>query len=53
MQDTLPEEDIEEEKECELCGGEGIVYIDEDDGEGHMMRGVAARACICRLDYEI
>lgn len=25
---------------CEFCGGEGEYYGDEDDGEGHVARGV-------------
>lgn len=30
---------------CETCGGEGEVATDEDDGEGHTMRGVGTAKC--------
>jgi hypothetical protein len=34
--------------ECEICGDTGEVPCDEEDGEGHTMRGVSTRKCICR-----
>lgn len=34
---------------CEFCGGTGVVSVDEDDGEGHVMRGTGSRKCVCRL----
>ena len=35
-------------EECEYCGGTGEVATDEDDGEGHTMRGVGSQKCICQ-----
>lgn len=38
------------ESECEHCGGAGVYNEDEDDGEGHTMRGVGKEVeCICQL----
>jgi hypothetical protein len=34
---------------CELCGGTGEISTDEQDGEGHTMRGVGTQKCICRV----
>jgi len=34
-----------EEEVCELCEGEGYILEDEDDGEGHTMRGTNSRIC--------
>lgn len=31
--------------ECGLCGGSRQVTCDEDDGEGHIQRGVGTRRC--------
>ncbi len=36
------------EERCEHCHGEGEVATDEDDGEGHTMRGVGSQKCICQ-----
>lgn len=36
------------EGECAECGGTGEVATDEDDGEGHTMRGVGSQPCICQ-----
>ena len=33
---------------CEYCRGEGEVAHDEDDGEGHIMRGVDIKKCSCQ-----
>ena len=32
-------------KPCETCGGTGEVATDEDDGNGHSMRGVGTSKC--------
>lgn len=32
---------------CEYCEGTGEMACDEDDGEGHIMRGVGTTKCIC------
>jgi hypothetical protein len=39
-----------DEGECPLglCDGTGVVAVDEEDGEGHTMRGVGSRPCPCR-----
>lgn len=37
-----------DEGECIYCGGEGEVATDEDDGEGHIMRGVGTQKCVCQ-----
>ncbi len=34
---------------CSACLGEGEVPSDEDDGEGHVMRGVGIEKCICKI----
>lgn len=39
----------ENEDKCEWCGGEGVIATDEDDGEGHTMRGVGSQKCICQV----
>lgn len=39
-----------DEDVCEWCGGTGEVATDEDDGEGHTMRGVGTKKCICQYD---
>lgn len=36
------------EERCEHCHGSGEVATDEDDGEGHTMRGVGTQKCICQ-----
>jgi hypothetical protein len=36
------------EERCEHCHGDGEVATDEDDGEGHTMRGVGSQKCICQ-----
>lgn len=33
---------------CEHCLGDGEIAQDEDDGEGHIMRGVNIKKCICQ-----
>ena len=43
-------ETFEEEDKCEWCDGTGEVATDEDDGEGHLMRGVGTKKCICQYD---
>ncbi len=35
---------------CGYCEGTGEVSCDEDDGEGHMMRGVGTQKCICQIE---
>lgn len=40
--------EIKEEERCEHCFGSGEVATDEDDGEGHTMRGVGTQKCICQ-----
>lgn len=30
---------------CTYCGGEGYIATDEEDGEGHTMRGVGRERC--------
>jgi len=37
---------------CDDCDGEGEVSTDEDDGEGHTMRGVGLRKCHCQIDKD-
>ena len=39
-----------EEGECATCGGTGEVATDEDDGEGHIMRGVGTQKCECQTE---
>lgn len=34
-----------DEEVCELCEGDGFIYEDEDDGEGHTTRGTGWRIC--------
>lgn len=41
---------VEEDEQCTMCDGEGVVAVDESDGEGHYMRGVGEQKCLCRLD---
>ena len=41
--------DCGEKKVCEICGGSGEVSCDEDDGEGHMQRGVGTEKCECKI----
>lgn len=43
-------QECEVEEVCEFCLGEGEVSEDVDDGEGHTMRGVGTRKCICRVE---
>lgn len=39
------------EEECEFCGGEGEVTVDEfDPDSGQMMRGVGHQKCVCQLE---
>lgn len=40
--------DYSKEERCEHCKGTGEVATDEDDGEGHIMRGVGTSKCICQ-----
>lgn len=40
---------IEDGQMCEDCNDEGEVSTDESDGEGHIMRGVGSRKCICKI----
>lgn len=40
--------EITTEERCEHCHGSGEVATDEDDGEGHTMRGVGTQKCICQ-----
>ena len=35
---------------CDDCYGEGVVATDEDDGEGHTMRGVGSEPCHCKSE---
>lgn len=44
--------ECEVEEVCEFCYGDGEVSTDEDDGEGHIMRGVGSQTCICRVREE-
>jgi hypothetical protein len=45
----LSKEDEEAMNVCEECGGTGEISTDEDDGEGHTMRGVGTRPCpLCK-----
>lgn len=41
--------DYSTEEVCTDCYGTGIVATDEDDGEGHTMRGVGESKCICQV----
>lgn len=35
-------------KDCEYCGGEGVVHVDVfDPDSGQWMRGVGTKECIC------
>ena len=43
---------LEEDEVCELCGGTGEITTDEDDGEGHIQRGVGTRKCICQIEHD-
>lgn len=36
------------EEVCDDCLGTGEIVTDEDDGEGHVMRGVGNRKCHCQ-----
>jgi len=38
------------EEICDDCRGEGVVATDEDDGEGHTMRGVGSEPCHCKSE---
>lgn len=38
------------EGECAYCDGTGEVATDEDDGEGHIMRGVGTQKCVCQTE---
>lgn len=31
-----------------MCDGSGEIPADEDDGEGHTMRGVGTQKCLCK-----
>ena len=46
---SIPDENFAEEKEPKcvlgLCDGSGVIETDEDDGEGHIMRGVGEKRC--------
>lgn len=49
--EELKAQDIPDQKNvCEWCEGTGEVATDEDDGEGHTMRGVGTKKCICQYD---
>lgn len=37
------------EGKCSECDGTGEVPADEDDGQGHTMRGVGTQKCICQI----
>ena len=39
----------EVEKVCAECLGTGEISTDEDDGEGHIARGVGSQKCRCRI----
>ena len=39
---------INKQRVCIECKGTGEVRTDEDDGEGHIMRGVGTEKCICQ-----
>lgn len=36
---------------CAYCLGTGVIHSDEDDGEGHTMRGVGVEKCHCKRRY--
>ena len=38
--------------DCEICQDTGEVSTDEDDGEGHIQRGVGTQKCECRFNDE-
>lgn len=39
------------EEECEFCGGEGEVAVDEfDPDSGQYMRGVRTKKCVCQVN---
>lgn len=47
--------DCEVTKVCMYCLGTGKISIDEEDGEGHTMRGVGEQRCYCQIkerEYE-
>ena len=37
---------------CSECRGTGEISVDEDDGQGHTMRGVGTQKCICKSKPE-
>lgn len=64
MQDEIQEDSTSMEEKLEaleevcpfgLCDGSGELPCDEDDGEGHVMRGVGTQMCVCKIkekEYE-
>lgn len=42
-------EKCEVEEVCAFCLGDGEVSTDEQDGEGHTMRGVGTQTCPCSV----
>lgn len=48
----VPNEAIVPIEVCADCHETGEVSMDEDDGEGHTMRGVGTRPCPCRAKLE-
>jgi hypothetical protein len=47
------ETEVEKLDECPECEGTGVVYLDEDDGEGHSARGVISEPCLCQRKVKI
>lgn len=39
---------VESDQMCEDCEDTGEVSVDEEDGEGHTMRGVGTQKCHCK-----
>lgn len=37
---------------CADCEGTGVVAVDEDDGDGHTMRGTGSQKCLCQVKEE-
>lgn len=37
---------------CEWCRGSGEISTDEEDGEGHTMRGVGTEKCPCQIEED-
>lgn len=37
------------EEVCPECEGTGVIFTDEDDGEGRAMKGTGAKRCLCQI----